>query len=462
MFKKVRYASGLLDTYGGLNFISQAFEKTVLDSKRFRGSKFPPQIEISAPKIVGPVGWSRPMTIFYLTHCFFPESQGGTERFVYNLAQQQIANSCRVIVFTYSAQGKKNYSQGIGNILYERYFFDGIEVIKFRHRRAPKGILKDLLANDQDVIAFAKYFLENERVDIVHCAHLGRAAAFLTACREVNIPYIVTVTDFYALCHYYTMIDKAGMSCNGCQRGLKCKETCSTKMVEDFQKRYRIAGELLADAAGVIAPSAYVAAVIEKEFPGVIVYTVPHGVRDQLLIPRKRSKVKRFVYMGKLSALKGVHLLIKAFKRIEGKDINLDVYGEGSIIYWMVLRKAIGKDKRIALRGRVAFDQISSVYAQSDCVVIPSLWAETYNFVLSEAQAAGVMTIASKIGALQERIQEGTNGYLFICGDKASLIQAMKRAIEEPCFDFSNENSGLEQEAAIYAGLYEKAARVMK
>lgn len=450
---------GLIDAYGVENFFYQSIEKTIMDRKRFAEKKTFVEFPKRSAKTIAPSESLKPKKIYYLTHCFFPESQGGTERFIYNIAKQQMGHSCQVKIFTYSTQTKKNYTKSLGNILYEQYFFQGIEVIKFRHKKAPKGILKDIILDDQDVIDFANFFLTKERPDVVHCGHLGRVASFLFACQKMGVPYIVTITDFYAICHYYTMIDKNGDLCDGCERGLKCREKCSTKMVRSFEQRYLSAKEILTNASAVTAPSAYVATIIEKEFPDIIVYTVPHGINDNIFTSRKRSEVRRFLYLGKLSALKGVYLLIKAFKKLEEADVTLDIYGTGNLIYRVVLKKETSGDKRIVLHGDVAFDQIASVYEKADCVIIPSLWGETYNFVLSEAHAAGVMVIASRIGALPERIEEGVNGYLFECGDEKSLIQALKRAISNPCFDFPKKSVGVKQEAAIYHNLYETAVK---
>ena len=43
---------------------------------------------------------------------------------------------------------------------------------------------------------------------MVHCAYPQPMAAFLQACTEREIPYVVTLTDFNIFCHYATMVDR--------------------------------------------------------------------------------------------------------------------------------------------------------------------------------------------------------------------------------------------------------------
>ncbi|WP_411678499.1 glycosyltransferase [Caproicibacter sp.] len=450
---------GQVDTFGLKNCGYQAYEKVVSDRFRYRGTNLAaPSDRVSGSREPDAES-GKPFvnrTIVYLVHRFFPESQGGTEQFVLNIAKSQPPEN-RVVIFTYCAESRREFPQHFGNILFREDEFQGLRVIRYRHLHAPEGILQDIHSADPDLTAFAKQWFRSLSPDFVHCAYPSWTASFLTICQQMKIPYGITLTDFQILCHYATMIDKKGNFCTNCHLGVKCGEICSTKMVPDPGKRFRTALELLTRAAFLSAPSGFVAERIETNFPGVSVFVIPHGISGKIsAIPRET--VKTFLYLGKLSAAKGVHLLIRAFRQVSG-DIRLKIYGSGSPLYQAKLKRIARGDRRISFCGAVSHDEIDSVYRSGDCVIIPSLWEETYNMVLSEAMASGAMVIASDAGAMRERVRDGVNGYLFPCGNQERLAEAIRQAMEHLFSPGKNEKvPGIAEEHKIYVGLYEEAA----
>jgi glycosyltransferase involved in cell wall biosynthesis len=84
------------------------------------------------------------------------------------------------------------------------------------------------------------------------------------------------------------------------------------------------------------------------------------------------------------------------------------------------------------LMGRIPNERVGEVLAESDVVVVPSLWYENSPIVIQEARAAGVPVIASDHGALSEKVRHGVDGLLFPPGDAAALRSALARLWEEP------------------------------
>ena len=96
MLKK---AKSLFDYYGIRGMAAKIWEKYVIDRKRFRAEGktevpyFPscPNKELPASNREG-----EPLFIYYLVHYFYPSRQGGTERFVFNMARTQQEKGHRV------------------------------------------------------------------------------------------------------------------------------------------------------------------------------------------------------------------------------------------------------------------------------------------------------------------------------------------------------------------------------
>lgn len=437
---------------------AKIWEKCVVDRKRFRakGKEDVPQFPESPPAQLPNNGQGiRPLFIYYLVHYFYPDRQGGTERFVLNMARTQQARGHRVKVFTLGTAPLCEYSSSIGEIFYRIFSFEGIEVVEFRYRKTPYGLFyKRLEPNDQPMQAFAAHFLESDRPDVVHCAYPQPMAAFLCACKAREIPYVVTLTDFNILCHYATMVDRQGHFCSGCDRGQKCARLCTTSAAGDFSQRYAAATRLLQGAAAVTVPSKFVASVVHQEFPQIAPYVIPHGIAPEFTHPRTPVRqIKTFAYIGTFSELKGIHLLIAAFQRLEG-EATLDLYGVGSVAYERQMKRLALKDRRIRFHGAVSFDRMPEIYRTHDCIVVPSLWYETYNFVVREALASGCFVVASRIGAMPEAIDEGKNGFLFPAGDEQALLQALCRAEAFSEAVLPQEQPSIAGEAAQYEDIF--------
>lgn len=418
--------------FGIVALLSKAWEKFVVDNYRFRTGivrilpVFHERVVAGEIESTPPVS-NTPLHICYLIHYFFPDKSGGTERFVLNLAKEQKRLGNSVTVITLGKRPLKQYTAHIGEIFYAKFDFEGIPVVQIRYKRAPRGLYYDTLnANEPQMAAFAKHFLLENQIDIIHAAYPQPFAAFLQVCKRLSVPYILTLTDFNMICHYATLVAKNGQFCSGSHQGQKCK-ACRTYGVSDGEQRYISAENLLKQADYITVPSEFVARVFANEFDALAIHVIPHGISANFESIKKREKAQKFVYAGTLSDLKGVHLLIGAFKKFPYHDVTLDIYGEGEPSYTERLKSLAKSDPRIRFHGNVSANEMPTIYRAADCVVVSSIWFETYNFVLREALACGCLAVASNMGAMPEAIDIGLNGFIFQAGDEDDLIRALEQ-----------------------------------
>ena len=397
--------------------------------------------------------FNKPLKICYLIHYFYPAKRGGTERFVLNLAQQQKALGNEVVVVTLGNEFLNKYNQHIGDLYYRTYEYEDVPVVEVRHKKAPLGLYyKDFHTDDVAMEQFAKVFIAQEAIDVVHAAYPQPFYSFVAAAKSCGVPTVLTGTDFNMLCHYATMVDRNGDFCDGSDGGMKCQSRCKTYGCKALTKRHNIAEEYLATVQWITVPSSFVAKVFSKEFPSVAIQVVPHGIGAEFKPEEGRTSTKKFVYAGTLSELKGVHLLLDAFEKLEG-DVTLDIYGPTNSSYAQQLMHTA--DKRIQFHGAVEATKMVQVYQNADCVIVPSIWYETYNFVVREALACGCLVIASDIGAMPEAIVQGKNGFLFEPGNEITLKQALQQAVE---FDWAqyqqSEFQTIQEEGKLYNQIY--------
>ena len=87
--------------------------------------------------------------------------------------------------------------------------------------------------------------------------------------------------------------------------------------------------------------------------------------------------------------------------------------------------RSSGWHGRIALMGPVMPQRLRQLYWASDIFVCPSRWQEPSPIVVIEALACGLPVVASRVGGLPERIDDGVNGILVTPGDPRDLARGI-------------------------------------
>lgn len=129
--------------------------------------------------------------------------------------------------------------------------------------------------------------------------------------------------------------------------------------------------------------------------------------------PQQKEGPFRFIYVGRLAALKKVHTILKAAKNLkfERYPFHLDIVGDGQLLTELehyVKRYQI--DDRVTFHGHLKSPY--SLMAQADCLVLPSITEGVSRSVL-EALYLGVPCLVRNIDGNAELITNGGNGYLF-------------------------------------------------
>jgi glycosyltransferase involved in cell wall biosynthesis len=132
------------------------------------------------------------------------------------------------------------------------------------------------------------------------------------------------------------------------------------------------------------------------------------------------------LYVGRLSAEKGVATLLRAWETLE---VPLRVVGDGP------LRETVERsaDSKVAALGWMAPDAVAVEMARAAFLVLPSVWPEAgFPMVTIEALSQALPVIASRIPTVEEIVRDGENGLLFTAGDAADLVSKVDWASRHP------------------------------
>ena len=87
---------------------------------------------------------------------------------------------------------------------------------------------------------------------------------------------------------------------------------------------------------------------------------------------------------------------------------------------------------RIEGLGRLETASVFDEMRRALAVVVPSIWFEGFPVVVVEAYATGTPVIASRIGSLEEIVEDGVTGLLVPPGGQTALAERMRWAVDHP------------------------------
>jgi glycosyltransferase involved in cell wall biosynthesis len=137
---------------------------------------------------------------------------------------------------------------------------------------------------------------------------------------------------------------------------------------------------------------------------------------------------KYAVFIGRLSKEKGLLTLIRAFEGI--KEFNLKIMGDGPMAEQLKEYVRRNKISNVELLGFIDGGKRFEILKKAMFSIIPSEWYENQPMAVLEAFAFGVPVIASKIGSLEEIVEDGKNGLLFQMGNSNDLRDKIKHFID--------------------------------
>ncbi|GHF35977.1 glycosyltransferase involved in cell wall biosynthesis [Deinococcus metalli] len=129
------------------------------------------------------------------------------------------------------------------------------------------------------------------------------------------------------------------------------------------------------------------------------------------------------LFVGRLTEEKGVQTLLDAWRRI-GTALPLKVLGSGPLVG--DVEQAAGSVPGVTYLGQRGREEVMALAARAECLIFPSRWYEGFPMTIVESLAVGLPVIASRIGAMEQLIQDGVNGMHFEPGNADDLVRAVQ------------------------------------
>lgn len=362
------------------------------------------------------------MKICFISNLYFPFIIGGAEISVQRVAEKMVQKGHDVFVITTNIKRNRCEEQINGVRIYRL----GLSNIYSPYSSVKQSIfLKPLywlinLWSPYSYIAI-KGILKTELPDVVHINNYrGLSLSVFSVVRDLNIPLIFTAHDYATICLKTNLLNNKGKICKNPSKLCKLHNNAVKYIVQHKPDV-------------VLAPSEFTIHMLKKNhiFENSRSIVVPNAI--EIGKPshfQKDYKSIDFLYVGSLSKHKGVDVLISAFKELEFTNITLHIVGTGN--YSENIKKIANDDPRIIFHGFVSESELSYLYKKANVTVVPSIWYEPFGLIIIESFKHGTPVLGSRIGGIQEIIEDGYNGFLFEPGNVLELRKKLKYLIESP------------------------------
>jgi GT2 family glycosyltransferase/glycosyltransferase involved in cell wall biosynthesis len=446
------------------------------------------------------------MRILFVVHGFPPEAAGGTEIYASSLAQALWRRGHDITVLA----RENRPDQPEYHVHRSR---DGeVAVVRVNHTFRDASSFIHTYRNAR-IDAIAGALLDEFRPHVVHIHHLTcLSTGIADECAARDIPVVLTLNDYWLLCHRGQLLDLdlarclgpepdrcatcAGLSASGqpavhlAAHGLRAIERHAPKVLAEAQRRLlsRLSTRVVPASASaetarrleharsvcdratrILAPSrTMLEQFVRFGIPQSRLILQQQGIdaRHSAAATREPSDQLRLGFVGSLMASKAPHILLEAVAGLPEGRVSVTVAGDvvpyhGDNRYEDLVRPLLNSPG-VNWLGRVAHEEIPSLLSSLDVLVVPSVWVENAPFVIKEAFAAGVPVVASNLGGMAELVEDGRNGLLFNAGDQDDLRRVVLRLLDEPSL-LPALRTGIphvrtmDEDAAWTQSIYEKA-----
>jgi glycosyltransferase involved in cell wall biosynthesis len=156
----------------------------------------------------------------------------------------------------------------------------------------------------------------------------------------------------------------------------------------------------------------------------------PYGVDLELFHPPAQPRERRplrFLFLGLISARKGIPLLLEAWAKMNLRDAELWLVGPVSERERALIPDLPG----LKLMGKHAHQELPDLLRKCDVLVFPS-YCEGFAMVILEALASGMPVITTEATAGPDLINDNEEGRLIPSGNLDALCEAMQEFAREP------------------------------
>ena len=159
-------------------------------------------------------------------------------------------------------------------------------------------------------------------------------------------------------------------------------------------------------------------------------FVKPNFVETKGEIVPYEKRENQFVFVGRLDKLKGIDILLEAWKEMGDSAPKLVICGIGPMEEWCHRFISENGLENIEMKGFLPNDDVKEIMANSKAIILPTQWYEGFPMTILEAYSVGTPVIGSDIGNVGDLIILNKSGWKFKRNVVSTLISAINKNID--------------------------------
>jgi glycosyltransferase involved in cell wall biosynthesis len=328
-------------------------------------------------------------------------------------------------IIPFSVKNEKNFPTP-----YDRYFLDPVNYKQYYHKKPIISGINTALKSIYSVEAKKKLklLLNENKVDLVQLNSISNyhTPSIIPVIKKAKIPIVWRILDYRLICPNSTLyVD--GQVCTACfnNQFYNC-------IVNKCKKKSLLASSLLAIENYTYAMFPLHKQVdlflFQSEFTRDMFVKFGYDKNKTHIIenPYESNQVEPkykgenyILYFGRIEKEKGIYTLLDAMKLLP--DHQLKIVGNGNELDSSIAYASKESIHNVEFLGPKWNKELDPIIRDCEFVIIPSEWHEPSPYVALQSFSFGKPVIASKMGGLNDLIEENVNGLFFKPGNALDL-----------------------------------------
>lgn len=309
-----------------------------------------------------------------------------------------------------------------------------------------------------------KELLLRVKPDVVHVHNFFPviSPSVYHACERLGIPVVQTLHNYRLICPAATFMrgNEVCEKClhgtllhsirHGCYRGSQLQTIPVAAMI----KFNELIGTWQHKVSRYIALTEFARdKFAESGIPLDRIAVKPNFVHHQTVKAKYDPNDRYLLFVGRISAEKGVRNLLQAWSQLEDRGgLRLVIIGDGPEKAELA---AAHQQEDIRFLGKQDGDTVLDCMSRAMYVMVPSIWYEGFPMTIVESYSVGTPVLCSRIGALEEVVEDGVTGFHFQHDDLENIKTVIRRAVA-----YENYAAMRQKVAQNYAAHYTEEVNV--
>lgn len=282
-----------------------------------------------------------------------------------------------------------------------------------------------------------KRIIKEREVDIVHVHNTLNliSPSVYYAAFVCGVPVVQTIHNFRLLCPGATFF-RNGAVCEEClNKGLLCAVKHKCYRESRVQTLACVISIWLHRAIRTYRKLNYICLtefnkeklLKLKQIKEKKIFIKPNFVQGATEIIPYEKRNDQFIYVGRLEEIKGIEVLLGAWKELGSEAGELLICGIGPLENWVRDYIELNKLSKVKLLGFVPNEEVRKLIGRSKALILPTQVYEGFPMTIAEAYAMGTPVIGSDIGNTGSLIEQGKSGLKFEHKSPIALAEAVKK-----------------------------------